>query len=251
MTDGRLQKGYLVTGLHPLQAYNVAVNVPANQEIGESMARARRAPDPRQGRTRLGRAGLVVVVLLGIGVLAAACGGGTPGQAVVSAGKTATTTGPSTGPSGSSASVENALLAYVACMRTNGEPKMPDLTISGGEVHISATPGSGFNPNTPQYAAASKACEQLLPKKGSSTAPASSSRSGPAADCLTVSQCYAPYQFLVTYGIQPLIDRGITGHGVTVVLPEEAETGLARPQPITDIGQSVTDIRKEIGRAHV
>ena len=247
MTDGRLQKGYLVTGLHPLQAYNVTMNVPANQGFGESMARARRAPGPRQGRTRLRRAGLVAVVLLGIGVLAAACGGGTPGQAVVSVGKTATTTGPSARPSGSSASVENALLAYVACMRTHGEPKMPDVTISGGEVHISATPGSGFNPSTPQYIAANNECKRLLPKTGDTPAPPPSRPAGgPAADCLTVSQCYAPRQFLVAYGIQPLLDRGITGRGVTVVLPEEAETGPARPEPITDIGQSVTDIRKDL-----
>jgi len=34
----------------------------------------------------------------------------------------------------------------------------------------------------------------------------------------------------VAYGIQPLIDRGTTGHGITVVLPEEAETGPARPR---------------------
>jgi hypothetical protein len=58
-----------------------------------------------------------------------------------------------------------------------------------------------------------------------------------------VSGCYGPHQFLVAYGIQPLIDRGTTGHGVTVVLPEEAETGPARPQPVTDLVQSVTDIR--------
>jgi subtilase family serine protease len=50
----------------------------------------------------------------------------------------------------------------------------------------------------------------------------------------------------VAYGIQPLIDRGITGHGVTVVLPEEAETGPARPQPVTDLLQSVTDIRQDL-----
>ena len=61
-----------------------------------------------------------------------------------------------------------------------------------------------------------------------------------------MSQCYAPRQFLAAYGIQPLLDRGITGRGVTVVLPEEAETGPARPEPITDIGQSVTDIRKDL-----
>jgi subtilase family serine protease len=50
----------------------------------------------------------------------------------------------------------------------------------------------------------------------------------------------------VAYGIQPLLDRGISGHGVTVVLPEEAETGPARPRPVTDLLRSVTDIRRDL-----
>ena len=33
---------------------------------------------------------------------------------------------------------------------------------------------------------------------------------------------------------------------VTVVLPEEAETGPARPQPITNLLQSATDIRQDL-----
>ena len=201
----------------------------------------------RRPRPRLCRSGIVVMALVGIGVLAAACGGGSPGSGVASPGTTTTTTAASsTAPSGSSASLENSLLAYVTCMRTHGEPNMPKLTIDG-PGHISVAKGSGFDPNTAQYTAANKACEHLLSKKGGGSAPAgSSSPSGPGADCLTVSQCYAPRQFLVAYGIQPLLDRGITGRGVTVVLPEEAESGPARPQPITDIGQSVTDIRKDL-----
>jgi subtilase family serine protease len=245
MTPRRLQKGYLVTGPQPLLAYNFTMSFSVNQRR-DGLVSTQRAAKRRRGGARFYRVAPVAVSLLGIGVLAAACGGGPSSPGVASAGKATTTTGTSVGLSGGSASVENALLAYVACMRTHGEPNMPNLTIAGGEVHISATPGSGFNPNTPQYTAASNACEHLLPKRSSSTSPASSSSNGPAADCLTVSQCYAPHQFLVAYGIQPLLDRGITGRGITVVLPEEAETGLARPEPITDIGQSVTDIRKDL-----
>ena len=46
---------------------------------------------------------------------------------------------------------------------------------------------------------------------------------GPASDCLTLASptCYTPLQFRTAYGIQPLTDRGITGKGETVVLPEE------------------------------
>ena len=188
-----------------------------------------------------------MATLIGVGALAAACGSGPSNPGVASLGKTTTTTESSAAPSGDSAtSPQNALLAYVSCMRTHGEPNMPDLTIDDGD-HISVASGSGFDPNSAQFAAASKVCEHLLPKKGSTTAAtAPATPGGPPADCLKVSQCYAPRQFLVAYGIQPLLDRGITGRGVTVVLPEEAEMGPARPEPITDIGQSVTDIRKDL-----
>jgi subtilase family serine protease len=245
MTDRRLQKGYLVTGLQPLRAYNVAMGLSEKQQSDDSCS-ARRTANPRRGDVRFCRVVLLAVAFSCLSLLAAVCGGGPSGPGVASAGQTTTTTGLST-QSGGSANPEKALLAYVACIRTHGEPNIPNPTISGGKVHISANPSSGFNPNTPQYNVANNACKHLLPKEGSGTAPAASNPPrGPAADCLTVSQCYAPRQFLAAYGIQPLLNRGITGRGVTVVLPEESETGQARPQPIAHIGQSVTDIRKDL-----
>jgi subtilase family serine protease len=64
---------------------------------------------------------------------------------------------------------------------------------------------------------------------------------GPAYDCLTLASptCYSPRQFRTAYGIQPLTDRGITGQGETVVMPEFAATP----------GESgVTDVRQDIAR---
>ena len=64
---------------------------------------------------------------------------------------------------------------------------------------------------------------------------------GPAYDCLTLASptCYSPQQFRTAYGIQPLTDRGITGRGETVVMPEFA----AMP------GESgVTDVRQDMAR---
>jgi hypothetical protein len=52
-------------------------------------------------------------------------------------------------------------------MRTHGEPNMPNLTEGPNGVHISASPDSAFDPNTPQFTAANKVCEHLIPKKGS------------------------------------------------------------------------------------
>ncbi|HEY6274929.1 MAG TPA: S53 family peptidase [Streptosporangiaceae bacterium] len=49
-------------------------------------------------------------------------------------------------------------------------------------------------------------------------------------------QCYTPGQYQVAYGVAPLLKRGITGKGETVVMPELAN----RPGP------NYTDIRKDL-----
>ncbi len=145
------------------------MSTPVNQQRVEPAAPTCRAASPRRTGTRLRRAALFALALLGIGVLAAACGGGASSPGVASAGNTTTTTGSSAAQGGSSASLENALLAYTDCMRTHGEPNMPEPTVNGSGVHISASGGAGVDPNTPRFAAASKACEYLLPKKGGSS----------------------------------------------------------------------------------
>jgi subtilase family serine protease len=104
----------------------------------------------------------------------------------------------------------------------------------------------GGDANSPA-ARANDACKDLLPGGGATAPAAPGSSSGVDADCLAARQsCYTPQQFRVAYGIQPLLDRGITGRGVTVVMPEEAQTGPARPQPVTGVLQSVTDIRQDL-----
>ena len=155
--------------------------------------------------------------------------------------------------SGSSpASAESATylaeLAYAQCMRTHGVPGFPEPNPSrnfsvGGQV--TANPGS-------PAARAIAACEHLLPgaSTGTSGATPPATAGSPGAglgDCLADQPaCYAPRQFRVAYGITPLLDRAITGRGVTVVLPEEAETGPPQPQPPVGILQSVTDIRQDV-----
>jgi subtilase family serine protease len=49
-------------------------------------------------------------------------------------------------------------------------------------------------------------------------------------------QCYTPGQYQVAYGVAPLLKRGISGRGETVVMPELAE----RP------GRDFTDIRQDL-----
>ncbi|MGH3125454.1 MAG: hypothetical protein ACRDND_31120, partial [Streptosporangiaceae bacterium] len=155
------------------------------------------------------------------------------------------------GSSGGSASAEpatyRARLAYAHCMQTHGALDFPDPNLSEG-FSINGRPAG----NSP-LARANDACQQLLPAgsrgTGAATAQATASPPGTgAAGCLGSQPCYAPRQFRVAYGIQPLLDRGIDGRGVTVALPEEAETGPARTFPAaTDIRQDVADFDNRFG----
>ena len=54
------------------------------------------------------------------------------------------------------------------------------------------------------------------------TSPARSAQSSAVTGCWLppASSCYAPRQFRVAYGIQPLLDSGIDGHGETVTILE-------------------------------
>jgi subtilase family serine protease len=172
--------------------------------------------------------------------------------AVVAAVAVLTACGGSPSSSGGSASTESATyradLAYAQCMRTHGVPGFPDPNPSGGiSISISGQPHA----NSPA-ARANDACEHLLPagstETGGVTEPATASSPGTAAiDCLGSQPCYAARQFRVAYGIQPLLDRGIDGRGVTVALPEEAETGPAQTPAVTDIRQDVADFDSRFG----
>jgi subtilase family serine protease len=77
---------------------------------------------------------------------------------------------------------------------------------------------------------------------GKSAAPIS--RPAAEADCRdqTGATCYAPQQFRVAYGIQPLLDRGTDGRGETVVLQEFAR----KPGPDPQSNVPVTDIRQDL-----
>lgn len=119
------------------------------------MASTRGAADPPRASRRLRRAGLATVALLATGLLLTACGGGST-----------TATESSAARGGSTASNQSALLAYVNCMRTHGEPNMPNLSGSGG--HISMPANSGVDPNSPQFTKANNACQKLLSKGGPS-----------------------------------------------------------------------------------
>ncbi len=180
------------------------------------------------------------LIAAAVAVLAAACGGSPPSSAGTASAGTASAGAAPAGSAAAEPATYRADLAYAQCMRAHGLTKFPNPNPAGA-FSLSGHPAA----NSPA-ARANAACQYLL-SGGSATGAAAPAPPGAGpADCLAAARCYAPRRFLVAYGIAPLLDRGIDGRGVTVVLPEEAETGPARPRPITGLLQSVTDIRQDL-----
>ena len=57
---------------------------------------------------------------------------------------------------------EGQLLKLAQCMHAHGVPDFPEPN-GKGQIPVPATPGSGLNPNSPQFQAAQKACRSLAP----------------------------------------------------------------------------------------
>jgi subtilase family serine protease len=90
------------------------------------------------------------------------------------------------------------------------------------------------------------ACSGSSAPSSAASRPSTPASSHGLADCLTASRCYAPHQFRVAYGIQPLLDAGVDGRGQTVVLVEYAATP-APPPTVTDIRQDLADFDSRFG----
>jgi hypothetical protein len=107
------------------------------------------------------------VALLAVALSAAACGGSGGGPGVASIGSETTTTAPTA--TGNSSSSESTVLArmlkYSECMRNHGLGDFPDPTTgpSGVSLNIKAGRGSDLRPNSPQFEAAQKVCQSLMP----------------------------------------------------------------------------------------
>lgn len=144
------------------------------------------SPKPRRPiRLRLGRAGFMLASLLGVGTLAAACGGGSAGPGVAKADSTTSTT---SGSSSQSSSYKSDL-AYAACIRSHGVPNFPD-----------PTPGGGFNitnnPNDPQLQAAQQACQSLLPGGSQQETTGGNFTPQQEAQLLKYAQCMRSHKIL-------------------------------------------------------
>ena len=110
---------------------------------------------PRPARTAAG-----VIATVGLALLAAACGG-SPGSHVAQLGST-TTKSSTSSPSANSQQV----LAFSRCVRAHGVPNFPDPNSSGV---LPKRQVAQLTAGNPQFPAAHRACEHLLPNGGQPT----------------------------------------------------------------------------------
>jgi hypothetical protein len=165
MPDRMLQNHNCVAAVQQRPSYNAGMNFPTNHKNDKPAASTWRTTRRWRGG-RFCRVGLIVVALLGIGVMIGACGGGSPEQGVVSLGNTTATSGSSAAQGGSAASRDDSALAYTHCMRTHGEPSMPEPSFHGGHISIKINATSGVDPGSPQFKAANNACKRLVRDTG-------------------------------------------------------------------------------------
>jgi hypothetical protein len=156
--------------------------------MDEDTARASAIIKRRQRRGFRASLGLVGMVAT-IGLLAAACGGGSKNPGAASASSTTTTTTTTTttvAPSGSNASgatSQSQQLQLAQCMRSHGVPNFPDPSPGGGQLN--AISAAGINTQSPTYQAALQACKKYTP--AGNVTPAQSAAEN--AKGLEFSQC--------------------------------------------------------------
>jgi hypothetical protein len=117
----------------------------------------------KDGRSQPKRAALRALALggvVGLSLLAAACGGGSSNSKVAQI----STTGSGNSSASSSASSKGDVRAYSACMRSHGVANFPDPD-SKGRIAMN----SGVDPESPQFKTAARACQTLLPTDGRPT----------------------------------------------------------------------------------
>lgn len=110
---------------------------------------------------------LAIAGLAAMGLLAAACGGGSKDPGAAGAGRTTTTAAPSaaasSGESGQVGQTQQ-LLELAQCIRSHGVPNFPDPSPADGVLGmIENAASSGVNPQAPAFQAAWKACKEYGP----------------------------------------------------------------------------------------
>lgn len=157
--------------------------------------------------SHISQAGAAIAMLAGTALLAAGCGGSAPRPSSAPAAPPASQTG-----------VFRQGLAFAECMRTHGLPAFPEPTAEGGSVRETIKAGSGVDPSSPTFAAATRACRHLLPNKGLAT-PAPAISVADQADYLKAAAC------MRSRGVRNFPDPSFQGDSVTFRSTTPIDTG--------------------------
>lgn len=161
---------------------------------------------------------LAFLVLLGLGLLAAGCGGSPSGTGVAQL--TTTSSSTTTNSSSSASSKRGNPAAFSSCMRSHGVPNFPDPDSKGG-LTIKGGPGSGLNPDSPQFRKAQSACAKYLPN-GGKVDPAAQAKALKAA--LKFSAC------MRSHGLPNFPDPQASGGGIRLTMGRSSGLDPRSPQ---------------------
>jgi hypothetical protein len=167
-----------------------------------------------------------ILVLIGLAILAvvaAGCGSKptSSGVAQLPSATTTTTSSSSNAPLTAKGKQDGAR-KFSVCMRAHGLAQFPDPqpdSGGGGGMHLSIGPGSGLDPNSPQFKAAQTACQKLLPNGGKPT-PAEVAKA--QADALKFSAC------MRSHGVPNFPDPQVSADGgMRIALPQNMKNSPA------------------------
>ena len=132
---------------------------------------------------------LVAAAVIGLALVAAACGGGSPNGEVASLGMNTTTAPAAAGATGGSPS-GGGLVEYATCMRSHGVSSFPDSASFGSSDAIKAAKGqisrvSASEASSPRFQAVQRACAEYAPP----TAPSQHVSPQEMQKLLAVSRC--------------------------------------------------------------
>jgi hypothetical protein len=193
---------------------------------------------------------LISVALASLAVTAAGCASKptSSGVAQLPSATTTTTSSQGDGAPTSGASKAEDVTRFSACMRSHGVPAFPDpKASSGGGMNLTIGPGSGIDPSSPQFRAAQKTCQKLLPNGGKAN-PADQAKA--QAQMLKFSACMRahglpdfPDPKISGGGIQLSIGKGLDPNSPVFKAAQKACQSVM-PGPKKGAGGGTTDLRQ-------
>jgi hypothetical protein len=174
---------------------------------------------------------LILIALALLAVTAAGCGSKPTSSGVAQLpSATTTTTTPSQNAGALTAkSKQDGMYRYSACMRSHGVANFPDPQVSGRGLSLTIDGRNGLNPNAPQFKAAQKSCEKLLPNEGR---PDAATLARDQAQMLKFSAC------MRSHGLPDFPDPTVSSDGgLQLSLGDKRSSSLNPDSPVFQTAQ--------------